>query len=206
MKTKKIPNPTIMRLSLYYRGLAESRKSGYILSKELSALTDFSPEQIRQDLSCFGQFGIPGKGYDVNLLRNKISRILGVDKQTKVAVIGIGNLGSALIRYRGFAEQGFDIVCGFDSDRKKVGKKISGRVVRHISELCRIIRKSRVKIAILAVPAGDAQDIALKLASCGIKAILNFAPSRLKVPENVKLLNVDLGVELERLSCSIKSQ
>ena len=205
VKSRKIPGPTIMRLSLYYRGLAESRKAEYISSKELSGFTGFSPEQIRQDLSYFGQFGSPGKGYDIGLLKDRIRKILGVDKRLKVVVVGTGNLGSALMRYKGFVEQGFDIINGFDIDRKKVGRIIYGKQVLHISRLRNIIGKEKVKIAVLAVPAEYANDIASKLVKCGIKAILNFAPARLRLPSGVKLLNVDLGVELERLSCMIRT-
>jgi len=201
MKSRKIPNPTIMRLSLYYRGLAESRKEGFISSRELSEVTGFSPEQIRQDFSYFGQLGYPGKGYEISLLMDKIKNILGIDKRLKVIVVGIGNLGSALMSYRGFQEQGFDIVSGFDVDPKKIGGVVSGKKVMNVSSMKKYIRKHEVKFAVLTVPSGIAHSITEQLVAGGIRAILNFTPARLKLPREVKLLNVDLGVELERLSC-----
>lgn len=199
-KEDKIPLVTIPRLSLYYRTLLESRKTDIISSEELANLTGVTAAQVRRDLTYFGQFGIPGKGYKVSELRTSILKILGTDRCWNVALIGVGNLGSAFLSYNGFRKQGFNIICAFDNDVRKIGKVFEGVKVQDISELEDTIKEKEVKMAILAVLADSAQEVADMLSKAGVKAILNFTPVRPQVPDCVQLLNVDLSIELERLA------
>ena len=139
-------------------------------------------------------------------LREKISGILGIDREWKVALIGLGNLGSALLRYKAFGKQGFQIVAVFDSDPGKIGKTRSGIEIQDISQLDKEVKKARIEMAIIAVPADAAQEIIGTVVGSGIKAILNFAPTKVKVPGSVSLVNIDFTVELERLSCLVIRQ
>lgn len=200
MHSNKIPIGTINRLSFYYRGLSEFRLSDFIRSEELAKLTGFGAAQIRRDLTYFGQFGTPGKGYPVKELKEKILKILGVDRKWKVALIGIGNLGSALLSYKGFKEQGFEIVAAFDNDRRKIGSIKAGLKIQDINLLPQATKKEQIKMAIITVPVTSAQEIVSKVVDSNIKAILNFAPAKVKVPDAVTLLNIDMSIELEKLS------
>jgi len=200
---KKIPSAVIPRLSLYYRILLESRKD-FLSSEEISKLTYFSASQVRKDLAYFGQFGIPSKGYNTKKLKRAIEKILGLDKKWEVALIGVGNLGSALLSYKGFTKQGFYIHYAFDKDRRKIGKKVGSVLIRDIVQLEKVIRSKKVSLAILAVPKEEAQIIVDRLINCGIKAILNFAPIRPYVPKGIVVLNIDLSIELERLAYFLK--
>lgn len=199
MAKQKIPQAVIPRLSLYYRVILESRKK-FISSDEISKLTHFTSAQVRRDLGYFGQFGIPGRGYDTDILKSSISKILGLDRSWNVALVGAGNLGSALLSYKGFLRQGFKISCAFDKSRHKIGKKVNSVTIMDIKDLGRLIKKRRIRIAILAVPKEVAQEVADRLVNAGIKAILNFAPIRPKLPKSVTMLNIDLSIELERLA------
>jgi redox-sensing transcriptional repressor len=195
-----MPLSTIERLSLYYRGLAESRVARCISSEELAQLTGFSAALIRRDLSYFGQFGVPGKGYDVAALKEKILQILGIDRKWRVALIGMGNLGSALANYRGFKEQGFEVIAIFDNDRRKIGNKRAGVAVYSIDKLEEVARAKRIEMAIITVSSQAAQEVIERVIRAGIRAILNFAPVKVKIPPRVSLINIDMSVELERLS------
>jgi redox-sensing transcriptional repressor len=200
-RAKDIPVTTIYRLSYYYRELPESGVSSFISSQDLAKLTGFSDALVRRDLSYFGRFGIPGKGYLVSDLREKISGILGINRKWKVALIGLGNLGSALLRYKGFVKQGFEIVAVFDSDPGKIGKSRSGLKIQDINQLEKEVKKGQIEMAIIAVPGDAAQEAIDRVVGSGIKAILNFAPVKVNVPDFVSLVNIDFSVELERLSC-----
>lgn len=200
MKTVTIPKDTIKRLFLYYRALLESRENELISSEELAKLTGFTAALIRRDLIYFGQFGMPARGYDVEQLRDKIMKILGIDRKWNVALIGFGHLGKALLRYEGFKAQGFRIIEVFDNDPKKIGKNCAGIKVRDIKELTKVTKINQIKMAIVTVPAEVAQAVVNLLVETDIKAVLNFVPVRLTVPESVKLLNIDMANELARLS------
>lgn len=200
MPKVKISKLVIPRLSLYYRALINNDGDEYISSEQLAKITDFSAAQIRKDLAYFGQFGRPGKGYSVEDLKRSIIKILGTDKRWSIALIGAGNLGSALISYQGFSKQGFNIICAFDKDKRKIGKNISGIKVQDIKNLKKIIKKSGIRMAILCIPGEAAQELTDMLVKAGIKAILSFAPKRISVPNGVELLNIDLSIELERLA------
>ena len=196
----KIPKSISSRLSFYYRCLSESRSSDYIRSEEIAKLAGFSAAQVRRDLTYFGHFGVPGRGYLIPELKEKVLEILGIDIQWKVALIGVGNMGTALLSYKGFEEQKFRIVAAFDNDQRKVGSIKQGIKVRDINQLKQAIKKREIKIAIITVPATAAQEVVDKIVDSGIKIILNFAPLKLKIPDSVDLLNIDMSIELERLS------
>lgn len=200
---KKAPKETINRLSLYLRILQELSKSNlsstissYALAKELG----ISSDQVRRDLWYFGQFGRRGIGYSLESLKNKISQILGLNRSWNACICGAGNLGLALLAYNGFKEQNINIVASFDVDLKKVGKKKNGVRIYHLNTIKKVVKRRNIKIAIIATPAAVSQEAADKLVSSGIRAILNFAPTKITVPSSVKLRNVDLSTELFNLT------
>ncbi len=200
MPKQKIPSLVIPRLSLYYRALLESRTTDFISSKEIARLTNLTASQVRKDLAYFGQFGIPRKGYKIEALKQKILNILGTDRKWSVVLVGVGNLGSALLAYRGFVEQGFEIACAFDNDLRKIGKNFENVKIQDITELSRTVKEKNIKMAIVAVPGKVAQEMVNTLIKAGVCAILNFSPIRPVVPKNTELLNIDLSIELERLA------
>jgi redox-sensing transcriptional repressor len=202
MKPVKIPEKTITRLSIYLRCLEELEavNTTSVSSKQLAERFGLNSAQVRKDLAYFGQFGVRGLGYYIAELKHNLERILGLKQDWEVALIGVGNLGSALIAYKGFQARGFQISLAFDSDQAKVGHQIDGVVVMDVAKLVPTLRKRKVKIAVLAVPAATAQSVADLLVDSGVTAILNFAPTQLAVPERVKVQNVDLSVLLKTLS------
>lgn len=195
-----IPQVAIRRLSLYHRVLLESGDFDFISSDKIARRTGFSAAQVRKDLAYFGQFGIPSKGYQVDDLKRIILKIIGTDKLWDVALVGVGNLGSALLAYKGFEPQGFKIRCVFDNDRRKIGRNLGGVVIQDISELKSTLKKYDIHMAIVAVREDAAQEVINMLTRAGVKAILNFAPIRPRAPKNVDILNIDLAIELERLA------
>ncbi|MDO8747559.1 MAG: redox-sensing transcriptional repressor Rex [Candidatus Omnitrophota bacterium] len=200
---KKPSRDTISRMSLYLRALQElsqTQASPTISSLGLSKELNISPDQLRRDLWYFGQFGRRGVGYSIDSLKNKISEILGLNKRWNICICGAGNLGSALLAYKGFKEQNLNISACFDADPKKIYKKKGGITIYPLEDMKKIIRSSCIEIAIIAAPVNAAQAIVDRLVSCDIKAILNFAPVKLSVPPKVKLRNVDLSTELFNLT------
>ncbi len=197
-----IAKVVITRLSIYNRALSEIKKRGVeiISSNELGDITGYSAAQIRKDLSCFGEFGEIGKGYFVRDLKDAVSRILGVDRKWNVALAGAGHLGSALLAYPGFRQRGFNIVAVFDNDLCKIGKRWEDIVIQDMSELPRTVKEQNIRIGIVSATAQVSQEIVDMFVSCGVRAILNFAPVSITVGEGVELRNVDLSTELERLS------
>ncbi|MCK4648664.1 redox-sensing transcriptional repressor Rex [bacterium] len=200
-KKIKIPEITITRLSSYLRILDEEERKGLdnIASYQLAEELDINDSQVRRDFAYFGQFGRPGIGYRTRELKKEIQKILGLNRKWKVVLAGVGNLGSALLAYQGFKQQGFYIIAAFDNDPKKIGKKRAGIVIQDITQLKPIIRKERTEIGIITVPAPAAQEVAELLTASGIKAILNFAPARISASRNVRISNVDLSLRLENL-------
>ena len=198
----KIPGMTIRRLSGYTRCLLQLEEDNVktVSSQELAERFNLNSAQVRKDLAYFGEFGVRGIGYYVTGLKNELQRILGLDRAWPVVLIGFGNLGSALFHYKGFGTQGFKIAAIVDDDPAKVGRDVDGVPIIPSRELARVARTRSVQIAIVAVPAESAQTVADQLVAAGIKAILNFAPARIKVPRDVRLKNVDLSIELETLS------
>ena len=199
---KKVPEGTISRLFIYLREIAELTKMNIhkISSAELGERTNLSDAQVRKDLGYFGQFGVSGSGYDTHELKASLEKILGKDKTWNVVVVGVGHLGSALLAYPGFKKHGLNIVTALDSDARKVGKHIKDVTIQSIDELPKAIKEKKVSIGIIAVPAKETQEVADKLIKAGVECILNFAPTTLIVPENVKVKDVDLSRELETLS------
>ncbi|NUP91088.1 MAG: redox-sensing transcriptional repressor Rex [Candidatus Sumerlaeia bacterium] len=199
---KKIPKAVIKRLSLYSRVLQnlEILDRDKVSSRELATRLGLNSAQVRKDLAYFGQFGVPGLGYYVSDLRQNIKRILGTDRGVRIGLVGVGNLGTALMSYGGFSRQGFHIVAAFDSDKRKVGAVKGGVTIHDVADLSRVCRTERVDIAILAVPADHAQPVCDLLVEAGVVAILNFVPIHLHVPDSVKVHYVDLSIEIESLS------
>ena len=199
---KKIPKAVIKRLSLYSRVLQnlEILDRDKVSSRELAQRLGLNSAQVRKDLAYFGQFGVPGLGYYVSDLRQNIKRILGTDRGVRIGLVGVGNLGAALMSYGGFARQGFHIVAAFDSDKRKVGATKGSVMIYDAAEMEKVIRREAIDIAILAVPADHAQPVCDQLVGAGITALLNFVPVHLQVPEHVKVHYVDLSIEIESLS------
>jgi len=203
MKGMRVPTESVKRLSLYLRNLKYLVKEGIetVSSDELAQDIYVSAAQVRKDLSYFGDFGTRGVGYNVKSLISEIESALGLYREWKVALIGVGRLGSALLNYPGFKEFGFRISVAFDSDPKKIGRLYKGVIrVEDFSQIEKIIKKEKIRIAIITVPAAAAQQIADKLAKAGIEAVLNFSPKYLNISENVKVKTVDIAVELESLA------
>ena len=202
LKTQKIPEATITRLSVYSRFLAEVEASGIISisSGEIAEGTGGTPAQVRKDLAYFGDFGTRGVGYNVDSLNIAIKKILGVDNPWRMILIGAGNLGSALAHYSGFRNRGFDIVAVFDNDIRKVGMTLSGLPILPIGEMPAYILENDIQIAIITVPGQAAQDVADELAETAISGVLNFSPTSLSMPKGISVRNIDLTVNLEVLS------
>ena len=194
---------TTNRLSVYLRCLNALDEAGVktISSQALAEQFHLNAAQIRKDLAYFGEFGVRGVGYYVRELRTHLRQILGVDRRVKVAIMGAGNLGLALADYAGFRADGFEIAALFDSQREKIGQRSRGGVPIHdVRTFRKSVRRERIRIAVIAVPAVAAQAVVNEVVAAGIKAILNFSPGTLKVPDDVKVKSVDLTVSLESLS------
>jgi redox-sensing transcriptional repressor len=206
LMSNQIPRIIIGRLPLYLRALVRLKKDGYqyASSRELGKLLDISAAQIRKDLSHFGELGKRGKGYEIDFLINKLNEILNTDTVWKMIVIGAGDLGSGLARYRGFLNRGFLVDAIFDIDSEKIGKEIGNLVVRDLLEMCDYVAKHEIQIAVLAIPAEDAQDVIDQLVQVGITAILNYAPVYIKTPEGVQIEHIDPAVHLQKLSYFLK--
>lgn len=202
MKGEGVPAPVVHRLSLYLReleGLA-GRGVDKISSRQIARDLHVTAAQVRKDLAYFGQFGRPGVGYRVQPLCEELRRILGTDHTWNVIVVGAGDLGRALLRYRGFRRKGFHLVAAFDVAGSKVGRKVGSVSVHHIDEMPRIVREDDVKLAVVAVPADAAQKVTDRLCRAGVRGILNFAPATLETPDGVAVGPVDLAAHLEQLS------
>jgi redox-sensing transcriptional repressor len=199
----KVPEMTIRRLSVYTRCLLQLEEDGVktISSQDLADRFNLNSAQVRKDLAYFGEFGVRGVGYYVRELRRHLRQILGLDRNVRVAIMGAGNLGMALADYPGFRLEGFQIAALFDSVRDKIGQHSRGGVpIYDIRDFKRIVRRERITIAVIAVPAEAAQAVVSTVVAAGLKAVLNFSPGTLKVPPDVKLKSVDLTVSLESLS------
>jgi redox-sensing transcriptional repressor len=201
-KIPKIPEMTVRRLSVYTRCLQQLEEDGVktVSSQELAERFNFNSAQVRKDLAYFGEFGVRGIGYYVAGLKAELQKILGLDREWPVALVGLGNLGAALFHYKGFSKQGFRIVAVFDDDPAKAGNTVDGVPIMPMRDLPRETKARNLQIAIVAVPAESAQAVTEKLTAAGIKAILNFAPGRIRAVKDVRLKNVDLSIELESLS------
>lgn len=197
-ESKKISETVIRRLPVYYRYLEEESERGQvrISSKGLSEKTGFTASQIRQDLNNFGGFGQQGYGYNVEVLKEEIAKIIGINKTHRAVVIGSGSLGGAIAKYKGFRNSGLEIKSLFDTNPDKIGTSVEGIVVRDMKELKDYIKKNRIDVGIIATPATCAQEITDTLIASGVKGIWNFAPLDLEVPEDVILESVRLNDSL----------
>jgi redox-sensing transcriptional repressor len=201
----RIPKPTVKRLSLYLRELEAllERERETISSKQLATALGLTDAQVRKDLAYFGQFGHPGIGYSVDELIERLRKILGTDRNWNAAVVGAGNIGRAVLPYARFTRKGFDIVAIFDSDPEVVGTEIAGHQVRPMKDLPKLVKEREIKIGIVAVPGPAAQEVADALIGAGVLGILNFAPVRLDVHDEVSVVSVDFSLSLEQLAFQI---
>ena len=205
---REVPKVVVSRLSLYLRELQHLVRDGKatISSSQLGKLLGFTDAQVRKDLAYFGHFGHPGIGYRCDELVAAIRRILGTDRSWKVAMVGIGNLGRALLRYRGFTSQGFHVVAAFDIDPRIIGATIEGIPVYALDRVGDIVQQEQIQLGIITVPAPQAQQAADQLVAAGIAGIVNFAPVTLSLPEQVSLVGVDLTTELEQIAFSVANR
>ena len=202
---RHIPEVTVPRLALYLRKLRELQGRGVqrVSSKDLAGMIDLNAAQIRKDFSYFGEFGTRGVGYEVPRLIAEITGFLGLDRTWNVIIVGAGLLGTALARYRGFAEQGFKLVGMFDSSPTVIGESFDGGRVRPVGELESFCAETPVDIALITVPASEAQATADRLVAAGVRAIVNFAPEKVAARPGVTVRPVDLSSELMFLSFSL---
>ena len=199
---RKIADSTVRRLSLYLRFLEEFEGQGVetVSSEALAGRGGTTSAQVRKDLSFFGSFGKRGLGYSVPELVQSLRQILGLTRHYRVALIGAGKIGSALVQNRGFRQRGFDIVALFDRDPEKIGRRLDGLVIEDVAHLEAALARTPVEIAVLVTPADSAQTVADRLVKLEVKAILNFAPVQLAVPDDVTVKTVNLALELEALA------
>jgi redox-sensing transcriptional repressor len=201
-----IPPVVIDRLPLYARSLAslESRGREVVSSQELGQVLNVTPAQIRKDLSYFGRFGKQGRGYNVQKLLDELRRILGLNRQWRMALVGAGRLGRAIMGYEGFTPQGFRIVEAFDSDPEMVGTEISGLVIKDTADLESVLGQNNVDVGIVAVPGETAQGVIDALVRCGVRAILNYAPIAAHVPRGVHIKRIDPVLALQGMTYYLK--
>lgn len=201
-----IPRKSIYRLSIYQRCLERLKDNGVetVSSNSLAKAAGVKSAQLRKDLAHFGQFGTRGLGYSVDALIEVINGVLGTSSLLPVILVGVGNLGSALLRYSGFNREGFVISAAFESDPKRLNEVSAEIPVMDVSQMTKYVMDNDVKIAIMAVPAETAQEVANSLVNAGVQAFLNFSSTVLKTPDNVIVNSVDLALELEHLSYFVK--
>ncbi len=199
---EEIPDIVIRRLPIYARSLKHLQREGIetVSSSELGARLGVSAAQIRRDLSYFGEFGKQGKGYNVTYLLEQINQILGLNRVWPMALVGLGHLGRALLHYDELREQGFDIQALFDHNPQKIGQKIGDLVIHSMQDLPVVVAERDIRMAIIAVPASGAQEVADALVSAGIGAILNYAPITVQVPPYVKIRHIDPVVALQSMT------
>jgi redox-sensing transcriptional repressor len=202
IEEKPIPDIIVGRLPLYLRALQRMHEEGRRVtsSQELGERLGISAAQIRKDLSQFGEFGKQGTGYGIEYLSNQLREILKVDRVWDIAVIGAGDIGSAIVRYQGFTNRGFRVAMVFDADPQKVGTQVGNFIVQDNKTLVDAIRAANIKLAMIAVPGSNAQEVAEQLVEAGIKAILNYAPISLTVPPEVRVQYIDPSVHLQRMT------
>jgi redox-sensing transcriptional repressor len=202
MATSDVPDIVIGRLPIYLRALTLLQETGQEItsSQELGEKLGIGSAQIRKDLSHFGEFGKQGTGYEISYLREQISQILHVDRDWTVMLVGFGGLGQAILHYGGFSQKGFHIEAIFDDDPEKAGQVFEGKTILAMEDLRAVISEQGIKIAIIAVPAEAAQEVANKLIQVGIKAILNYAPITLNVPDSIQVQYIDPVMHLQRMA------
>ena len=199
---RNIPDIVIGRLPIYLRALNRLTQEGYEVtsSHELGKRLGISSAQIRKDLSHFGGFGKQGTGYQITFLEEKLKEVLKVDREWEVALVGVGDLGRAVVHYRGFPERGFTVTCAFDNDPDKIGTHIGDIEIQPMDEMADTIQERNIKIAMVTVPAATAQEVVDSLIEAGVGAILNYAPINLNVPEDVHVQHIDPVVHMQRMT------
>ncbi|MFH0844313.1 MAG: redox-sensing transcriptional repressor Rex [Pseudomonadota bacterium] len=208
-KVQRIPKATITRLSLYCRQLELLEFDGYrmVSSEKLAWLCQVNPAQVRKDLGYFGEFGVRGVGYDVRDLQFEIKRILAVNRDWNMAIVGVGNLGSAILRHQNFPVRGFHFVAAFDSDPQKIGKSVgSGLVIRDINDLKETIEELNIEIGVITTPSSTAQAIADLFVDANVNAILNFSPTQLQAPDSCLVESIDFTIKLDVLTYKLKHE
>jgi len=205
----KIPKATITRLSLYCRQLELLEFDGYrmVSSEKLAWLCQVNPAQVRKDLGYFGEFGIRGVGYDVKDLQVEIKKILAINREWNMGLVGVGNLGSALLQHQNLPARGFNFIAAFDADPEKIGKTLpSGIVIRDINDLKEMVKKLDIDIGVIATPPSEAQGVADLLLDAGVNAILNFSPAQIHVPDDCLIENIDFTLKLDILTYKLKHE
>ena len=202
MNADNIPDIIIGRLPIYLRALQRMAEKGMktTSSQELGEHVGISAAQIRKDISQFGEFGKQGTGYSIVFLIDKLREILKIHHMWDVAIVGAGDIGHALARYQGFSNRGFRVAMIFDCDTSKIGQKVGEFTIEDVSKMVERIRASKVKMAMVTVPAATAQEVADKLVQAGVKAILNYAPTSINVPNNVHVQYIDPATHLQRMT------
>ncbi len=202
MARAEVPDIVVGRLPIYLRALTRLQQEGHEVtsSQDLGQLLGISAAQIRKDLSHFGEFGKQGTGYHVATLSYELRRILKVDREWQVALVGVGDLGRALAHYGGFAHRGFRITRLFDSDPRKIGQKINDMTILPVEQMVEEIKRAGIKIAMIATPADAAQETADMLVRAGVRSILNYAPIAINVPEGVRVQYIDPVLHLQRMT------
>ena len=202
MNQKIIPDIVVGRLPLYLRALQRMAQEGRQVtsSQELGERLGISAAQIRKDLSQFGEFGKQGTGYQIDFLTEQLREILNIDRVWEMAVIGAGDIGSAVARYQGLHDRGFRVNMLLDIDEFKIGSEVGSFTVLDANQLVEIVSQAGIKVAMITVPAANAQDVADKLVEAGVKAILNYAPLSLNVPQDVKVQHIDPAIHLQRMT------
>ncbi len=203
----EIPDVVIDRLPVYARALAALERGGreVVSSQELGSQLGVTPAQIRKDLSYFGRFGKQGRGYNVRRLLEELHQILGLDRKWTMVVVGVGQLGRAVLSYGGFAPQGFRIVEAFDSDPRVIGQKLDHLVVKPVDEVRQTLAGQSIDIGIVATPAASAQRVIDALVECGVRAILNYAPIAAQVPAHVHVKDIDPVLSLQSMTFYLKN-
>ena len=206
-KESRIPDATIERIALYSRPIENLMEKGVkvISSEKLAEMCRVNPAQVRKDLSYFGEFGVRGVGYDVRDLLMEIKKILVSDREWKLGIVGLGNLGMALVAHENFLKRGYRFVAAFDSDPEKIGKRIPpGLIIQPVSKLRELVQELGIEIGVITTPASRAQGVADMLTEAGVKAILNFSPIQVRKPDCCFVQNVDFTVNLDNLAFYLK--
>ncbi len=198
---KQAPEPTIGRLAIYLRALRTvfEKNINTVSSADIENITGINSGQVRKDLSYFGEFGRPGRGYSVEPLVNKLAAILGLNEKQKVMIVGAGNLGTALVGYTGFTNSDFELAAIYDNNFSKIGRNLWHLEILDIERMTEINKEMGIKVGIITTPGVSAQYVADKMVESGVKVIMNFAPARINVPDSVSVRNVDLTQELQIL-------
>lgn len=204
---QQIPEVVVLRLPLYVRTLANLERQGIevVSSRELGAQLQMTPAQIRKDLTYFGRFGKQGRGYNVGYLLTELRRILGLDRDWTMVLVGVGRLGRAILSYGRFAPNRFKVVAIFDKDPAQIGKKVGNLTIQNAAELESVVRSQDVKVGIVSVPPPEAQTTIDAMVKCGIKAILNYAPIAAQIPPDVKIRDIDPIVALQSLTYHLRT-